>query len=182
MFVHERSWSALVFKRINMSALSRILVGTLSAIFLCTAATGFFSCRTKVNVSFGEGKAVRQGLKESRPKAEKLFEQIADGSAIHEFSPKYFNTDTTLSLLSSLRRKCDLLNREGGFVGDMQGKTKNAHPVNTLVYEYRLKCDSLRFILTYKLEPPVELVGFKVEGIEKKNAIVQQIMARRKKD
>lgn len=159
-----------------------ILSGLLIVCLLFAIVVTFESCRTKVNVSFGEGKSIKQGLKESRPKAEGLFERIEDGSAVHDFNPRYFNTDTTIQLLSALRRTCDLLNRKGGFVGDIQTQAKNVGPVNILVYEYYLRCDSLRFVLTYKLEAPVELIAFKIEGKEKKNSIVQRIIARRNKE
>lgn len=113
-----------------------------------------------------------QGKEEAREKAEELLAKIENGTALGEFSPKYFPKEQVRSLLDGLRYNCDFKHRKGGFVNDYYTKNLNGPDRVAVIYEYYLKCDSIRLIFQYNLGTTPELSGFHAEGIEKENPMV----------
>jgi hypothetical protein len=75
-------------------------------------------------------------------------------------------------MVSETGPKCDWPSRNGKFV-DFCTISDNGKDRIAYIYEYFLKCDSLRFIMLYDLEPkePV-LVNFQVEPLEKPNSMI----------
>ena len=108
-------------------------------------------------------------IEDLKQKAEILFEKISNGNARNEFSPKYFPIDQTDAIMFDLKNKCDFKNRKGHFVNEYYSKNKSHI---SLIYEYYLKCDSIRFILTYKIADSIYLNEFKMEPIEKDNPMI----------
>ena len=105
-------------------------------------------------------------LKRARSMADDLFEKIETGSANGDFSEKYFPLSQTEAIMYDLKNKCDFANRKGGFIEEFK-VPKEANKI-ICVYEYYLKCDSIRFILTYKIDDKIELYEFKLESMRKK--------------
>lgn len=70
-----------------------------------------------------------------------------------------------------LKNKCDFKNRQGHFLNEYYAADKSEV---SLIYEYYLKCDSIRFILTYNIKDSIELYGFKMESIKKANPMVRK--------
>lgn len=106
------------------------------------------------------------GRKLARQKGDLLFDSIEKGEGIEEFSEKYFPRGQTLTLLNDLKDKCELKKDEGKFINDFVRKGVGFREQIFLIYEYYLKCDSVRFVLTYSIGETLELSGFKVEPIE----------------
>lgn len=106
---------------------------------------------------------------EIKQKADSLLDKIADGTANGEFSVKYFPIEQTEVLMYDLRNQCDFKNRQGHFLNEYYTADKSKV---SLIYEYYLKCDSIRFILTYNCVNSIELYEFKMEPIEKKNPMI----------
>ncbi|MGN7787352.1 hypothetical protein ACTJIJ_22650 [Niabella sp. 22666] len=116
-------------------------------------------------------------ISEIKAKADALLDKIADGTAEEEFSTKYFPIEQTKTLMYDLKNNCDFKNRHGHFINEYFSADRSRV---SLIYEYYLKCDSARFILTYNLVGKNELDGFRIEGIEKENPMVNDQVRRLK--
>ena len=112
-----------------------------------------------------------QKRQEARLKADKLIEKIASGNANQDFSEKYFSKDFIGRILKDLKDFCDFKNRKGHFINDFYQKGPNYDRVS-FIYEYYLKCDSIRFIISYDITNEINLVAFQLEGIEKDNPMI----------
>lgn len=99
-------------------------------------------------------------------------EKIAIGEALHEFPSKYFPPEQTELILGDLRDKCDFKNRSGRFINDFFKENVGDTDQIYLLYEYYLKCDSIRLILIYNLDKEIVLSGFRLEPIEKDNSMI----------
>ncbi len=110
-------------------------------------------------------------IKQSKIMADKLLNDISIGKASSSFPEKYFPTRQTESLMKELKNKCDFANRKGIFINDYTEVSNGIKRVS-FIYEYYLKCDSIRFILTYNLGEGIELYEFKLEPIEKDNPMI----------
>ncbi|WP_035564397.1 hypothetical protein [Hymenobacter sp. IS2118] len=76
------------------------------------------------------------------------------------------------AMVSEVGPKCDWSNRNGKFV-DFCSISNNGNSSIAYIYEYFLKCDSLRFVMLYDLEPKEpRLVNFQVEPLEKPNPMI----------
>lgn len=76
------------------------------------------------------------------------------------------------SLISSVGPRCDWPGRQGKFV-DFCSISNNGKNSIAYIYEYFLKCDSLRFVMLYDLEPKQpQLINFQVEPLEKPNPMI----------
>jgi hypothetical protein len=108
---------------------------------------------------------------EARKMADKLLKDIPLGRAYDQFPERHFASDQTHMLLDELTYKCDFANRKGNFVNEFRRKSPKGNTIS-FIYEYYLKCDSIRFILTYKLCKNPELLSFTLEPIEKENPMI----------
>lgn len=104
-----------------------------------------------------------------KERADVLLDKIADGTAENEIPIKYFPLEQTKIIMDDLKNKCDFKNRQGHFLNEFYSTDKSKV---SLIYEYYLKCDSIRFILTYDLSKKIELCEFKLEPIEKDNQMI----------
>jgi hypothetical protein len=76
------------------------------------------------------------------------------------------------ALIGAVGPKCDWPGRRGKFV-DFCSISNNGKNSVAYIYEYFLKCDSLRFVMLYDLEPrEPQLVNFQVEPLEKPNSLI----------
>ena len=107
----------------------------------------------------------------ARQKSDTLINNIGKTDAIKYFSEKYFSRDELVPILNDLGFNCDFEHRKGKFVDYFYESTPGPDKVN-FIYEYYLQCDSLRFILGYKLENDPELIWFKIEPIEIENKMI----------
>ena len=108
----------------------------------------------------------------AKVKADSLIEKISRGTAIGEFSGKYFPPAQSAAVLNDLKGKCDFANRKGRYINDFYQKNVSGFDRASYIYEYELKCGKIRFILTYDLGDKIELVNFKMEPISKLNPMV----------
>lgn len=106
---------------------------------------------------------------EIKNKTDLLLDKIANGTANEDFLVEYFPIEQTEGIMYDLKNKCDFKNRHGHFLNEYYSADKSKL---SLIYEYYLKCDSIRFIISYKLNEVVELCEFKMEPIEKPNAMI----------
>lgn len=89
-----------------------------------------------------------------------------------EFPEKYFPKDQVENLLNDIKMNCDWENRNGKFV-DFFTMNNNGNSSTVFIYEYFLKCDSLRFVLIYDMEQEEpELFRFNIEPIEQPSIMI----------
>lgn len=110
-------------------------------------------------------------INEARKMSDKLLDDIASGKALSSFPVKYFPLEKSRFLLEKLRTDCDFANRKGRFINDFYA-WESGHRSASFIYEYYLKCDSIRIITTYNLGDKIELYGFRMESIEKDNFMI----------
>ncbi|MCK9451225.1 MAG: hypothetical protein M0Q90_06000 [Bacteroidales bacterium] len=110
-------------------------------------------------------------VRQAKSEADKLLNDISLGNAYSAFSEKYFPAEQTVALINELKNECDFANRKGVFINDYIQATTDGKRVS-FIYEYYLKCDNIRFIITYKLGKEVELYEFNLEPIEKDNPMI----------
>jgi hypothetical protein len=108
---------------------------------------------------------------QARIKANKLLNDISLGKAYNAFPEKYFPVNQTHALMDELKGKCDFANRKGTFINEYLQVTTNGKRIS-FIYEYYLKCDNIRFIVTYKQGKEIELFEFNLEPIEKENPMI----------
>jgi hypothetical protein len=110
-------------------------------------------------------------ISQARIKADKLLNDISLGKAYDAFPEKYFPINQTHALMDELKNKCDFVNRKGTFINKYLQETSNGNRIS-FIYEYYLKCDNIRLIITYKLGKDIELFEFNLEPIEKENPMI----------
>lgn len=68
--------------------------------------------------------------------------------------------------MAALKDYCDFKHRKGGFIDNFFQKDLNGTNRNTLVYEFYLRCDTARFLITYSEQNNSwELIEFKIEPV-----------------
>ena len=131
--------------------------------------TNFLIMLTSAVLSPG---CVDNDLKEkARLKSDEVMNNLGNSDSYRHFSEKYFPKDKMISLLEDLKTNCDFENRNGRYIDYFYESTPGADKIS-FIYEYDLKCDSLRFLLGYKLEYEPELISFKIEPIETENKML----------
>lgn len=110
-------------------------------------------------------------VNQAKIKADKLLNDISIGKAYNAFPKKYFPANQVHALMDELKEKCDFASREGVFINDYLQETSDGKRI-TFIYEFYLKCDNIRFIITYKLGDNIELFEFNLEPIEKDNSMI----------
>lgn len=110
-------------------------------------------------------------VEDAKRMSELLLDRIGEGTAIEDFPEKYFPREQGESLLYDLKENCDFKNREGVFVNDFTS-THNTQWRASFIYEFMLKCDTIRFVITYNLGKEPELFEFHLEPIEKPNPMI----------
>jgi hypothetical protein len=108
----------------------------------------------------------------AKANADFIMENLNNVDVINQFPEKYFPPNQVKPVLDALNKNCDLDSKRGKFVDFFtmmnDGKSRVA-----FIYEYFLKCDSLRFIYMYDLESKdPTLYKFNIEPLEQKNTMI----------
>ncbi|MXV15632.1 hypothetical protein [Hufsiella ginkgonis] len=112
------------------------------------------------------------GGNSARDVADRVIANLDRESVEVNFPEKYFPRDQLRPLLAGLRQQCDWKSRDGKFVDYITRPDAGGVNQSTFIYEYYLKCDSLRFLLSVKGGSEPELTGFNVEPIENANPLI----------
>ncbi len=110
-------------------------------------------------------------IEEAKLMSDDLLNSIATGEIDGLFPTDRFPENQTETLMNSLRFECDFINRKGHFVNDFYSSEFESKRASFL-YEYYLKCDSVRIIITYDLGDQIKLYEFRIEGVEKENFMI----------
>ncbi|HMH34731.1 MAG TPA: hypothetical protein VK543_16960 [Puia sp.] len=114
----------------------------------------------------------RKNTQKAKVKADELLEQIAKGNALNEFPEKNFPRDQSILILKYLQEGCDFKNRKGHFINDFYQKDLGGIDQVSFIYEFYLKCDSIRIVLTYNISDTLELLNFKLVTIKEDNKMI----------
>lgn len=101
-----------------------------------------------------------------------IMENLDNPNIGEKFPAKYFPKEQLDPIISGIRQNCDWKNKDGKFVDFFTSKNIGGVDQTAFIYEYYLKCDSLRFILSFNVEDEPELMGFNVEPIETENKMI----------
>jgi hypothetical protein len=103
-----------------------------------------------------------------------IIENLDKGIVFKEFPEKYFpNREELNDVLGGIGKNCDWKNRDGKFVDFYTMKDIGGINSTAFIYEYYLKCDSLRFVLIYNTDKDKpELLKMNIEPIEKENSMI----------
>ena len=109
-------------------------------------------------------------------KAQELADSVIknlDSDAVYsKFSKKYFQKEQIQPIIREIKQNCDWGNRDGKFVDFFSRKNVGGIDQTAYIYEYYMKCDSLRFILSINMENEPELMGFHIEPLENENKMI----------
>ncbi len=110
----------------------------------------------------------------AKEKCDTLLDAIGDGKANDLFPTKYFPPEQTVTLMDDLKINCDFKKRKGNFINDYYEKIIGGDNKIILIYEFYLKCDTVRFLISYleKDNHELELNGFKMEPVNKPNNMI----------
>ncbi|MCC6724631.1 MAG: hypothetical protein IT258_08980 [Saprospiraceae bacterium] len=115
-----------------------------------------------------------QKLSKAQALADKIIAELGEFSSNDYFTHKYFDGDKVLGpTLWGIRRKCDWANRDGVFVDYFEKQDSAGVGEIAFIYEYYLKCDSLRFVLTVNTADEPVLSDFYVEPLEYHNGLIK---------
>ena len=106
-----------------------------------------------------------------KEKADKILGDIGNGTAQNDFPEKYFPKSQTVLLMGQLQNYCDFKNRRGNFINDFRG-TNNGIGEISYLYEFYLKCDTVRFIFTFILDGTNDLYKMRLESVKKDNPMI----------
>jgi len=134
--------------------------GLLSAIFICVLLQGCIDSTSR---------------DEAYSLSNHIIERL-DSLGVQDYFPeKHFPRDVMVQMLAEMRERCDYRNRKGGFVNDFYARNIGMNPDRvSFIYEYFLRCDSIRIILTYEIEQKPELVRFTIEPLEVENIMLDR--------
>ena len=104
--------------------------------------------------------------------ADSVIENLDTESVYSKFPEKYFPKEQIQPILGGIKQNCDWKNRDGKFVDFFSHKNIGGIDQTAFIYEYYLKCDSLRFILSVNMENEPELMGFNIEPLENENQMI----------
>ncbi|MFD2910239.1 hypothetical protein ACFSX9_16025 [Flavobacterium ardleyense] len=113
-----------------------------------------------------------QKLNLAQEKANYIMENLDKENIAKEFPIKYFPKEQLEPILDGIRQNCDWKNKDGKFVDFFTTKNIGGIDQTAFIYEYYMKCDSLRFILSFSVEDEPELMGFHFEPIETENQMI----------
>ncbi len=122
-------------------------------------------CGCKVNDRYEK---ISKALK----KSDYIMNNIDNPEVVQEFPQKYFPPEKINEILSGLTVNCDWKNRKGKFVDYRTMMIHDKFQV-AYIYEYILKCDSIRFILLFGFEDKnPELIQLTMEQLRKQNKLI----------
>ena len=108
----------------------------------------------------------------AQEQANYVIENLDKQNIEEKFPAKYFPKEQLQPILGGIRQNCDWKNKDGKFVDFFTQKNIGGNDQVSFIYEYYMKCDSLRFILSFNIEDEPELMGFKFEPIETENPMI----------
>jgi hypothetical protein len=104
--------------------------------------------------------------------ADYIIENLNKEDVKNHFPTATFPVEQTNTILAQLSINCDWAHRQGKYV-DQATINSNGQDYVAFIYEYILKCDSIRVILMYNLErAKPELTDFKLEKLTKDNPLI----------
>ena len=120
----------------------------------------------------GRGKLEKNKLAEVN--ANFIIENLDKEIVFKEFPEKNFpNKEQLRNVIGGIAKNCDWKNRDGKFVDFCTMKDIGGINSTAYIYEYYLKCDSLRFILIYNIDnDKPELFKMHIEPLEKGNSMI----------
>ncbi len=103
-----------------------------------------------------------------------IIENLDKDEVFKEFPESNFKDREQLkNLLGGIKENCEWKNRDGKFVDFFTMKDIGGINSTAFIYEYYLKCDSLRFILIYNVDKDKpELFKMNIEPIETENKMI----------
>ena len=112
-------------------------------------------------------------VEQGKKKADYVINNLTDPAITREFPQEYFPREQTAQFLNGFKMSCNWNNKRGKYVDFATSyDTKSGNSV-AFIYEYLLDCDSLRFLLHYKMvEEQPQLWLFQAEQIEVKNRLI----------
>lgn len=121
---------------------------------------------------FGNKKVERNNL--AQENADYIIENLNKKEVLNEFPETNFKDRQQLeNLLGGISQNCEWNNRDGKFVDFFTMKDIGGINSTAFIYEYYLKCDSLRFILIYKVDKDKpELFKMNIEPLETENKMI----------
>ncbi|WP_300672753.1 hypothetical protein [Soonwooa sp.] len=139
------------------------IIGAIFLLIVIGAAILFF---------IGNGNMKKSNL--AQKNADYIIENLDNETILKEFPTKNFpNKSQVQQVVAGIAKNCDWKNRDGKFVDFYTMKNIGGTDQTAYIYEYYLKCDSLRFIFTYNMnnEKP-ELYRFDIEPLEQPNQMI----------
>lgn len=121
---------------------------------------------------FGNKKLERNNIAEKN--ANYIIENLDNDEVYKEFPEANFKDREQLkNLLEGIKKNCEWKNRDGNFVDFCTMKDIGGINSTAFIYEYYLKCDSLRFILIYNVDKDKpELFKMNIEPLETENKMI----------
>lgn len=121
---------------------------------------------------FGNKNMERNNLAEKN--ANYIIENLDNDEVLKEFPEANFKDREQLkNILGGIKQNCDWKNRDGKFVDFCTMKDVGGINSTAFIYEYYLKCDSLRFILIYNVDKDKpELFKMNIEPLETENKMI----------
>jgi|688.fasta_scaffold71024_2 hypothetical protein len=115
-----------------------------------------------------------QKTKLAQKQANHIIENLDNSKIVSEFPTKNFQDRMQLEdIIRGIQLNCDWQNRDGKYVDFFTEKQIGGKKSIAFIYEYYLKCDSLRFILFYDLDQDKpELFKFYFEPVENENKMI----------
>ena len=121
---------------------------------------------------FGNKKLERNKIAEQN--ANYIIENLDNDEILKEFPETNFkDRDQLKNILGGIRQNCEWNKRDGQFVDFCTMKDVGGINSTAFIYEYYLKCDSLRFILIYNVDKDKpELFKMNIEPLETENKMI----------
>jgi hypothetical protein len=113
-----------------------------------------------------------QNFNLAKEKADYIINNLDNPNIAEKFPVKFFPKEQLDPVLIGIREKCDWKSKDGKFVDFFTQKSVGGIDQNAFIYEYYLKCDSLRFILSFNTEKEPELMNFYFEPLENENKMI----------
>jgi len=114
----------------------------------------------------------RTNTEDLKKRSDKILDDIAAGIAAADFPEKYFPKAQTAQLMGQLQNFCDFKNRRGNFENDFHQVGIGTPDKMSYIYEFFLKSDTIRVILTYVTGSTNELFGFNMEKATRYNPMI----------
>lgn len=112
--------------------------------------------------------------KEAQANADYVIENFDKEFVLKEFPAKNFPDRGQLqTIVKKMADDCDWKHRDGKFVDFFLMRKIGGAEKTSFIYEYYLKCDSIRIILSYDLEKDdIELLRLDIQPLEEPNKMI----------